>query len=250
MATTSQPASPPKSTQQKLLAKTAYTELVAVNFQVPPKLLADMIPKGLELDYYEKETFVSLVCMTMRKVGVLGIPLTRGFVELSLRFYVRHPADPVNRKGTCFIKNYVSSPTAAWILGSRYDCEYHKMKMKSNNSGFKVGGVPEVEYQWKVDDHWNKLRVKARSEIRNTGPDTKVGFILDHPTHFQSKINKTLEYQVERPKWTVWDAAQANFTCDVNRLFGKAFVQPLGKRPASVFVTQGSDVTIYRPTEL
>lgn len=251
MTTTSQPPGTTQPIQQKPLAKAAFTELVAVNFQVAPALLSKQVPKGLELDYYNNETYVSLVCMVMRKIGVMGIPLTRGFVELSLRFYVRHPNDPVNRKGTCFIKNYVSSATAALILSSRFDHQYHKMKMKYKNKGFKGDAtVPEVEYQWKVDDHWNKLRIRARSRIKNTGSDTKVGFILDHSTHYQSKANKTLEYKVDRPKWTVWDAAQANFTCDVERLFGKSFVKTLARRPASVFVTRGSDVTIYRPTEV
>ncbi len=252
MATTSQtPTVNDQPVRQKLLSTAAYTELVAVNFQISRRVLAGYVPRGLELDSFNDEYYVSLVCMVMRKIGVMGIPLTRGFVELSLRFYVRHPADPENRKGTCFIKNYVSSPTAAWILSSRFDTEYHKLKMKSKNSGFGSGKIPEVEYQWKVDDHWNKLRIKARSVIQNTGPDTKVGFILDHRTHYQSNHSgKTLEYKVKRPKWTVWNAAQANFTCDVQRLFGKEFVQPLGKRPASVFVTQGSNISIFRPTEI
>lgn len=124
------------------------------------------------------------------------------------------------------------------------------MKMKWNNEGFKAGGTPQVEYQWKVDDHWNKLRVRARSRIKNTGKDTKVGFVLDHPTQYVSNDRKTLEYKVERPKWNVWDAAQANFTCDVQHLFGKEFVHALAKRPASVFLTNGSDVSISRPTEI
>ena len=190
MTTTSQPPSSTQPIQQKVLAKVAHTELVAVNFQVPPTLLTSLVPKGLELDYYNNETYVSLICMVMRKVGIMGIPLTRRFVELSLRFYVRHPGDPENRKGTCYIKNYVSNPTAALILGSRYDCEYHKMKMKFNNKGFREdGAIPDVEYQWKVDDHWNKLRIKARSKIKNTEKSTKVGFILDHSTHYQAKAH-------------------------------------------------------------
>ena len=251
MTTTSQPPANSQPTQQKVLAKEAFTEQVAVNFQVPPDLLTKLVPRGLELDYYNDETYVSLVCMVMGNISFMGIPLTRRFMELSLRFYVRHPSDPTNRKGTCFIKNYVSSPTAAWILGSRFESEYHKLKMKCKNKGFKgEGAIPEVEYQWKVDDHWNKLRIRARSRIKNTGAVTKVGFILDHSTHYQAQGRKTLEYKVERPKWTIWDAAQANFTCDVERLFGKSFVNPMARRPASVFVTRGSEVTIYRPTEI
>ena len=250
MATTSPMKTSDQPVRQKLLSTAAYTELVAVNFQIQPKYLLDRVPRGMELDDFNNDTYVSLVCMVMRKICVMGIPISRGFVELSLRFYVRHPNDPQKRKGTCFIKRFVSSPTAAWVLSSRFDTDYNKLKMKSNNSGFHEGGTPQVEYQWKSEDSWNKLRVRARSRIKNTGPDTKVGFILDHPTQYISKDGKTMEYKVQRPKWSIWNAAQANFTCDVQRLFGKEFVHPLGRRPASVFLTKGSDVSIFRPNQV
>ncbi len=73
MTTTSQPPATPEPVQQKLLAKAAHTELVAVNFQVPPALLTRQVPKGLELDYYNDETYVSLVCMVMGRIGFMGI---------------------------------------------------------------------------------------------------------------------------------------------------------------------------------
>lgn len=249
MVTTSKQPDATDSVPQKPIMKLAHRELVAVNFQIAPKILEEKVPRGLELDYFKDETYVSLVCMLKQDVGIWGVTFVRSFVELSLRFYVRHPSDPANRKGTCFLRNYVSSGMGAWILGTRFEQKYHKLKMKHHNTGFgSETEIPEVDYQWKIDDHWNQLRVRGRSRIKNTGPDTKVGFILDHRTHYQSQIGKTLEYQVSRPKWTVWDAAHANFTCDTQRLFGKEFVAPLKRRPASVFVAAGSEVTVFSPT--
>ena len=250
MATTSNlPTQTKAPTTQRPLMTAAFTELVAINFQVQPKILADKIPKGLELDFYNDETYVSLVCMVIRNAPFLGMPITPRFAELSLRFYVRHPADPKNRKGTCFIRNYVSSGTGVRTLGSRFETDYRKLKMKFKNSGFtNENEIPSAEYQWKVGDHWNKLRIRARSKIKNTGPDTKVGFILEHSNHYQSLKGKTIVHKVQRPAWNAWDAAQANFTCDVKTLFGNEFVKPLAKRPASVFVSPGSPVTIFKPT--
>lgn len=247
LTTSTQPDSNPP-VQQKPLIKLAHRELVAANFQIAPKILEDKVPRGLELDYFKDETYISLVCM-LKHIIIWGVPLARPFIEISLRFYVRHPSDPVNRKGTCFLRNYVSSAAGAWLLGSKFDQRYQKLKMKQNNSGFGSDtDIPEADYQWKIDDHWNVLRVKGRSQISKTGPDTKVGFILDHRTHYQSHKGKTLEYQVERPQWTVWDAAHANFTCDTKRLFGNEFVHALQQRPASVFISSGSDVSVFRPT--
>ena len=88
MPTTSPPEVPTQPLEPKLLTPAAYNELVAVNFQINPALLDPYLPRGLELDFYGGETYVSLSCMVMRKIGILGLPISRGFVELSLRFFV------------------------------------------------------------------------------------------------------------------------------------------------------------------
>ena len=235
----------------KPLMKAVYSDLVAVNFQIDAKILRPLVPPGLELDFYHGETFISLIAMMIKNVKIWGLPfsLVPSCPELSLRFYVQRKDGDQVEKGACLIKDYISGSTAAWFLESQFKSEFAKMKIKSVSSGFGENIIPEVEYQWKVDDHWNKLRVRARSKIKR-GPnplDTKVGFILDHNNYFSTFEGKTVAYRVERPKWEIWDAAQANFTCDVSQLFGKEFVKPLAKRPASVFVAGGSAVTIYKP---
>lgn len=232
--------------------KARFSELVAVNFAIDPKILEPRVPKGLELDFYNDETYVSLVAMMLRDVRVWGIPIhvASGFEEVNLRFYVRRKDGDGYQRGACFIKDYVSSGAAAWILGSLFKADFHKLKMKHNNSGFdgQPDSVPKVDYQWKVDDHWNRLRIQARSRIPRTSRESKHEFILMHDNEYSQRDGKTLEYRAVRSPWTIWDAAKANFNCDVKKLFGYEFEKPLSKRPASVFVTSGSEVTIYRPT--
>lgn len=239
----------------KVLFKARFSELVALNFAIDPSILEPHVPKGLELDFFKNETYVSLVAMMLRDVRVLGIPIhvATGFEEINLRYYVRRKVGDKYQKGACFLRDYVSGSAAAWILGWIFKADFGRLKMKHNNSGFDMrdeGAIPEVDYQWKVDDHVNRIRVKARERIQRTGPDTKVGFILNHSNEYSSRDGVTLEYAVRQPEWQVWNAAQANFTCDVKRLFGPEFVKPLSRRPASVFVTPGSEVVIYRPRVL
>jgi len=257
MATTSKQAPAtlgpkPTTSTQKPLMKVAMREVVAVNFLAPPDILKKHVPKGLELDYFEDETYVSLVCMVVSKLGLMGIPFVPKASYISLRFYVRRSNDPLRRRGTCSIRNYVSSSTAAWLMASKLEGDFQKMKIKRQNSGFRKKSTarPEVEYQWKVDDHWNKLRICGRSPIKKTGPKTKIGFILDHANVYRKIKRKTSEFQVQRPTWKVWDVAEANFTCDVERLFGKPFVKPLARRPASVFLSSGSDTTFFKPEQV
>lgn len=244
-----------KMSKPKVLFKARFSELVALNFSIDPTILEPRVPKGLELDFFKDETYVSLVAMMLRDVRVFGFPIhiASGFEEFNLRFYVRRKVGDTYQKGACFLKDYVSGSAAAWILGRIFKAEFGRLKLKHKNSGFDPtdeGAIPEVDYQWKVDDHWNRIRIKARERIQRTGTDTKVGFILNHNNAYSSRDGMTLEYAVARPQWQVWNAAQANFTCDVKRLFGAEFVKPLARRPASVFVTAGSEVVYYRPTAI
>lgn len=237
----------------KVLFTAGFSELVALNFQIDPRLLQRHVPKGLELRFFEGETYVSLVAMVLRRVKVWGFPISvaGGFGELNLRFYVRRKDGDGYQHGACFLKDYVSSATGAWILGSVFKANFGRLKMNHENSGFNSKdpqAVPKVDYRWKVGESDNRIRIRARKKLTRIAPDSKVGFILDNTNEYSRREGKTYEYRADHPRWTIWDAAQANFTCDVGKLFGDEFVKPLSKRPASVFVSGGSNVTIYRPT--
>ncbi|MEM9942213.1 MAG: DUF2071 domain-containing protein [Planctomycetota bacterium] len=236
---------PSSSPANKLLLQPMISDIVAANFSIAPDVLAEHVPPGLELDDYNGETYISLIAQTVSKAGPFG--MFGKFNQLSLRFYVRRKSTGISRKGTCSLKSYVSNGTGAFLLGSKFIEEFKKLKIKNSNSGFNGNGIPNADYSWQVEENQNRLRVKARSPIKNDGPNTKVGFILSHTNHYEGNRGKTLEYRIDRPNWTAWDAAKASFTCDVKRLFGLDFVKPLAKRPASVFVTAGSVVSIYRP---
>jgi hypothetical protein len=232
-----------------------FADIVALNFQIDPKILEPFVPRGVELDFYEGETYVSLVALVLRRVRVWGIPIhvVGGFGEFNLRYYVRRKSGEQLSSGACFLKDYVSSSTAAWILGSAFKASFNRIKMVYENEGFGSKDpqvVPRVDYRWKVGDHWNRIRVVARKRIERKGPGTKVGFILEHSSKFSSRGGCTYEYKVQQPSWTIWDAAQATFTCDVKKLFGAEFEKPLSRRPVSVFVAGGSDVTIFSSNKI
>ena len=236
---------------RKTLLTARFSEIVALNFAIDPEILKPHVPKKLELDFFENETYVSLVAIVLKNIRVWGLPIQipGQFGEFNLRFYVRRPDGSRYQRGVCFLRDYVSSKSAAWILGSLFKADFRTVKMQYENTGFNsknLSVVPTADYRWQVDEHWNRIRVKARQRMKKTGPGTKVGFILDHANKYGCRDGATYEYSGTQPKWTIWDAAQANFTCDVKRLFGPEFEKPLAKRPASVFVATGSDVTIFR----
>ncbi len=243
-----------KADRGRPLMKACFRELVALNFAIDPAILEPRVPKGLELDFYKDETYVSLVAMMLRDVRVYGVPvhIARRVGEFNLRFYVRRKvAEGKYLKGSCFLKDYVSNRTVAWTLSKLFRAEFFRKRMKWSLEGFDVKDEsvsPSVDYQWEMEkDRWNQIRVIARERVARTGPETKVGFILNHSNIYSRREGMTLEYPVVRPRWTIWNAGHANFSCDVQQLFGPEFVKPLAKRPASVFLANGSEVVVYRP---
>ncbi|MDB4777923.1 DUF2071 domain-containing protein [bacterium] len=242
----------PKETTKKLLMQANWSEIVSVNFQIDPAILEPRVPQGLELDFHNNETYISLIALRLNYVKMRGFPLPicRGFEGIGLRFYVKRKVGPRYVTGTCLIKDYVSSAIGAWVLSSLFKIKSSKVKLKRESSGFNSPDesvVPQVQYQWSIGDSQNKLKVKGRARMKKTGSDTKVGFILGHNNTYTERDSQAFEHRVERPPWTVWDAAQASFECNTKQMFGQEFVKTLARRPSSVFVSEGSPVTVFRP---
>ena len=68
-----------------------WTDLVILNYEVPPAVVLPLVPRGTELDIWQGQALVSLVgfLFTDTRVHGLAIPGHRHFEEVNLRFYVR-----------------------------------------------------------------------------------------------------------------------------------------------------------------
>lgn len=229
-----------------------WTELVALNFHVDPNVFKNILPAGLELDYFNDETFISLIAVQLRNVKIWGLslPIARRFPHIALRYHVRRLVDGQYRRGFCTIKSFVPSRFAAFVLQTVFKTEFARTAISSETSGFASANaeeVPTAEYRWTHDSHVNKIRIKARHRLRAIEPDSKMHFILNKEYRYVSSKGRTLEYHVQATPWSLWDAAQATFQCDSNNLFGSAFAKYLAKRPVSVFIGEKSSVGIERP---
>ncbi|MEL7499603.1 MAG: DUF2071 domain-containing protein [Planctomycetota bacterium] len=256
MATTSKPqsrtASPQKTAAKPnkgpIVVHVVHANAVAINFSISSDALRESIPQGLTIDHYKGDTFVSLVCMELKRVPFCGLPIVPRFCELSLRCFVSERENP-QHKGVYYLKYYTSSKFGSWVLGNLIPHQPQQLSIKANN---KIVGQnpPELDYQWKVEGHDNRLRIRGRDQIVRRESAGKLEFILAHSSRYLSLKGQTTAYDVSRPKWVLWDAAQANFTCDVRRLFGKKYVKPLAARPVSVFLSAGSPVALHKSRTL
>lgn len=52
-----------------------WENLIMANYAVNPDLLAPYLPKGVELDFYNNKTYVSLVGFMFKKTRLFNIPI-------------------------------------------------------------------------------------------------------------------------------------------------------------------------------
>src|SRR5207244_5466347 len=99
-----------------------WSNLVLLNYVVPPAVLEKRLPAGLELDTRDGEAFVSLVAFDFLQTRVLGVPWPgyRNFAELNLRFYARRHGE----RGVVFIREIVPQRLVAWIARALYNEAY------------------------------------------------------------------------------------------------------------------------------
>jgi len=103
-----------------------WQNLIMVNYEVEPNLLAEFVPRGAALDFYEEKCFVSLVAFNFVDTKVLGvsIPFHIDFEEVNLRFYVKSEIEEETRRGVVFVKEIVPRPAIALIARAFYGEPY------------------------------------------------------------------------------------------------------------------------------
>jgi uncharacterized protein len=124
-----------------------------LNYAVDPKLLAARVPPGTELDFFEGQTFVSLVAFRFLRTRVFGthIPLHENFEEVNLRFYVRRRVDDGWHRGVVFIRELVPKLAIALIARIAYNEKYVALQMthEIRDVGDDEARRVLAEYTWR-----------------------------------------------------------------------------------------------------
>jgi uncharacterized protein YqjF (DUF2071 family) len=239
-------------TAPKLRAKTGvfltagWHNLAMLNFPVEPSLLEPYLPAGTELDCWQGRPFLSVVGFQFVNVAVLGLPIFfhRQFEEVNLRFYVIRPAPDGPRRGVVFIREI--APRRLISLAARwfYNEQYVTMPMRHRVEDGRV------QYEWSHAGRWNGLSVRTAAAAQPIIAGSEEEFIAEHYWGYaKQRHGGTIEYEVEHPRWQVAPALSATYDCDVEAIYGKAFV-PYLREPTSAFVADGSPIIVRRGTRL
>ena len=222
--------------------------LAMLNYEINPATLAPFVPAGTELDFWNGKTFVSMVGFLFQNTRVKGIPIPfhRNFEEVNLRFYVRRKAGNEWRRAVVFIKELVPRIAIAWTARTFYNEPYLALPM-SHQIEKSAGEIKSVMYSWKFNGGENSLQLVTRGEAQPLREGTEPEFITEHYWGYSAQRDgSTLEYQVEHPRWRIWEAREAKLDCDIANLYGKQFAAVLGRPPESAFLAEGSAVTVRK----
>ncbi|MEM1055502.1 MAG: DUF2071 domain-containing protein [Bacteroidota bacterium] len=225
-----------------------WEHLLLLNYAVPPEALAPRVPAGTALDLWQGEALVSVVGFMMRDVRVLGIPVPfhRTFEEVNLRFYVLHetPEGEV-RRGVAFVRELVPKRAIAAVARVAYNEPYLAVPMDHHVTlSPQAGGT--VAYDWRHAGVDFALRAEASGPDGPSATGSEAEFITEHYWGYtRQRDGGTLEYQVEHPRWDVWDVPGATFTGDASALYGLEFADALAGPPRSAFLAVGSEVAVY-----
>ena len=225
--------------------------LAMLNYEIEPALLAPFVPRGTELDSWNGKTFVSMVGFLFLNTRVFGLPIPfhRNFEEINLRFYVRRKAEDGWRRGVVFVKEIV--PRTAIALVARWLYNENYVTLPTGNVICRADGgaknIESVKYYWTFNRRAQFIELATRGEPTAFVEASQEEFIAQHYWGYSSQKNgRTVEYRVDHPPWRIWQAASARLDCDVENLYGRQFVKFLQGNPSSVFLAEGSKITVFR----
>ena len=240
-------------TPQPRFLTAEWRNLVMLNYEVDPAILARRVPAGCEIDAWEGRTFVSVVGFQFLHTRVLGVPIPfhRSFEEVNLRFYVRRKVEDDWRRGVVFIKELVPRWAIAAVARHVYGENYVSLPMRHSLTFADGAGKGRVAYEWRRMGAWEGLSARVSGPPVVPPPEAQESFISEHYWGYARQSDgSTVEYQVEHPRWRVWRANAAELACEVAFLYGTEFRDPLARAPRTAFVAEGSPVVVRRGRRL
>ncbi len=230
-----------------------WRNLILLTYAVEPEILESYLPKGLELDMYKGNAFVSFVAFDFIRTRVKGIPFPFhiNFPEVNLRFYVKHTdKEGLIRRGVVFIREFVPKYMIALIANTIYNEPYLSTPMKSNivlKDGERIishslyYGGQEHSWQFVCTD---RGYMPEENSTEHFFKEHEWGFGVNHK-------GQLMEYRVEHPFWNVYPLAKRfELKVDFGILYGEQWSFLNQQIPYNITVAEGSAIKVFPGTVL
>src|SRR6185436_5794397 len=230
---------------QKRFLSADWRKLIMANYEVDPLMVKKYLPSQTEPDDWQGRHYVSLVGFMFLNTRVRGIriPFHINFPEVNLRMYVKQRSGNEWKRGVVFINEFVPKPAISFVANNLFKERYVTYPMKHK---WELGDKISIGYYWKKKDQWHKLEAIAQKDPCELLPGTMEEFITEHYWGYSAiDKNKTGEYKVEHPRWNTYRVEQYNIECNFKDLYGGDFELLNSLQPASVFLSEGSPITVF-----
>lgn len=223
-----------------------WRKLAIANYAVEPSLLASRLPKGTELDLWNNTCYVSLVGFLFLNTRLKGIkiPFHTDFEEVNLRFYVKRLDPNGTKRGVVFIKEFVPKSALTFVANTFYGEHYHTVPMNHVLVKNSEKHTLKIDYSWKLKE-WHSLSVTADAIPNDFIAGSEEEFITEHYWGY-TKVGstRTSEYAVEHPRWQVYPVKDYRIDVNFGKLYGDQFAFLNKLKPVSVFLAEGSEITV------
>lgn len=241
--------------QQQSFLTAQWRHVVLLNYEIDPATLTPHIPIGTELDLFDGRALVSVVGFMFLNTKVLGVPIPFhvNFPEVNLRFYARRKDGDTWKRGVVFVKEIVPRFAIATVARLMYNENYVSMPMRAvcKTDGDTLQHDSIVAYSWQDASKWNSVEARITGDAYTPSPDSEEGFIVEHYWGYtKQRDGGTMEYQVEHPRWKLWQTSEAALDCDVANVYGASFTDALAQKPRSAFVADGSEIVVRKGLRL
>lgn len=222
-----------------------WRKLIMANYAIDYNILLPYLPAQTELDLWNQTCYVSLVGFMFENVKMKGItiPFHVNFEEVNLRFYVKYKDGSEWKRGVVFIKEIVPKPALSFVANTVYGEHYETLKM--NHEWKQNVNQLHVSYSWLKKGKWNRISVNCKNELVPIEIGSEEEFITEHYWGY-TKIDdtKTSEYEVTHPRWDQYPIVDYAIDVDFELTYGKDFGFLNELKPSSVFMAEGSEISV------
>ncbi|MEM6720445.1 MAG: DUF2071 domain-containing protein [Bacteroidota bacterium] len=222
-----------------------WRKLIFFNYTVDPELLEEYVPKGTTLDSFNGKCFVSVIGFMFKNTKVLGckMPGLHTFEEVNLRFYVKREDDGMVKRAAVFIQEIVPKCLLSFVANTVYHEHYVTRPM--SHSWHETPKTLDISYSWTLKGIPQSIAVQADKHMKTFPDNSEIEFISEHYYGY-TKYNehKTFEFEVTHPRWKYYEVDSYELNLDFELNYGKKFAHLTQQKPDSVFVMEGSEITV------
>lgn len=229
-----------------------WRDIVILSWPTVDGPLLPYLPPGLVLDRWQGAPYISLVCLRMESLRVLGIPaIPRSFAEVNLRFYARPGQPDDTRRGVVFLRQLVSSRLVAMggRLLLREPMSVAPIRHQCGSTRTTADADLTMRYHWRHQGEEAFVRVAAGVEPFMAQPDSIEEFLtVRHWGYNGQSAGRIRSYRISREPWQLNLVTESELQRHAEYRWAGPFADVVSTPPASALFVSSSDARIHWPS--